>query len=424
MDTEFNFEHSHLIKELQDQKQALDVSAIVAATNRQGQITYVNDKFCEISEYSREELLGQDHRIVNSKFHPKSFFVDLWKTISSGKIWYGEVKNRSKTGRLYWVKTTIVPFIDETGQPYQYLSIRQDITALKEAQQVILDQQSKLVAASKLSALGELSAALTHEINNPLAVILGRAEMVKNLLSQPTPNIPNIIKMVDAIESTGRRIEKIMKTVRALSHGGESEGLQTLSLRTVVDSALDIVGARIKNHGVKLTIDLHQPEKALTCRPTEIFQILINLLNNASEAVHKTPEPWVTLKTFEFSEDDLGNGQFAGTNQSTSANQSAGSGQTTGASHSTSASQPAKQNKFIVIQVSDSGNGIPEEIIQKLFTPFFTTKQVGVGTGLGLTISSSLAQRNGASLTYNRNFPTTCFELKLPVEAPEHPLRA
>lgn len=162
-------EHSQIELDLAFQKYALDQHAIVAITDHRGRITYVNEKFCAISKYPREELIGQDHRILNSGFHPKSFFKDMYASISKGQVWRGEIRNRAKDGSIYWVDTTIVPMMGADGKVTNYVAIRSDITARKEVE----ERQRFLVAE------------LDHRVKNNLAVVLSIAqETMRHTLSK------------------------------------------------------------------------------------------------------------------------------------------------------------------------------------------------------------------------------------------------
>jgi PAS domain S-box-containing protein len=158
-------------KDLADTNFALNQAAIVATTNVKGEITFVNDKFVEISKYPRHVLLGQDHRIINSGHHSKEFIRDLWLTIANGRIWRGELRNRASDGTIYWVDTTIVPFLDERGKPYQYMAIRYDITDRKRSEERLREQAA-------LARLGEMAAVVAHEVKNPLAAIKGALQVI------------------------------------------------------------------------------------------------------------------------------------------------------------------------------------------------------------------------------------------------------
>ncbi|WP_174496903.1 PAS domain-containing sensor histidine kinase [Salirhabdus euzebyi] len=164
-----------IVNELLDMKYALDESTIVAVTDQTGKIKYVNDKFCEISKYSEEELIGKDHRIINSGYHSKEFMRDLWRTIANGKVWHGEIKNQAKDGTYYWVDTTIVPFLNEQGKPYQYLAIRKEITEHKR----VVDELKK-----SLEELVDLKFALDESSIVAITDVRGRITYVNDQFVQ------------------------------------------------------------------------------------------------------------------------------------------------------------------------------------------------------------------------------------------------
>ncbi len=353
-------------------KVALDTSSIVAFTDIAGNITHVNDNFCEISGYSREELYKQNHRIINSGYHSAEFFQNLWKTISSGHVWRGEIRNRRKDGTYYWVDSTIVPFT-KTG-PYRsrYVAIRNDITERKKLEEKAAEEKARMLHSEKMASLGELAAGIGHELGNPIAAIQGRAEMLKMGAEANSPQLQELaIKTADSILSLTNRLSGILRSMNSLAREGSQDPFVTHFLLPILENTLEFGREKFRKRKIEVILEKIDPELSLECRDTQIIQILVNLVNNASDAIQTLEERWIRVSA-------LADGDL------------------------------------IKISITDSGKGIPEDIRSRIFEPFYTTKSAGKGTGLGLHISNSLAAQHGGSLAIDANCPNTRFTLSLP----------
>lgn len=346
-------ELSEKMTELHHQKLALDKHAIVSVTDTKGNITYANDKFCSISGYSREELIGSNHRLLKSDEHSPEFYRELWRTIANGRVWHGEIKNRKKLGGSYWVTSTIVPFLNAQGKPFQYVAIRTDITAEKKKELELAKAHEAAEAAN--NAKSAFLATMSHEIRTPMTGVIGFADL---LLQEDMDN--KSLDLVRKIKGSARSLLRIINDILDISKldAGKVE-LEYIDfhLPSLIADVVEFFSDDSVESPSSVRIDTDLPNNlpvGVNLDPTRLRQILINLVGNARKF---TEAGSVTIKCRLVGADTI---------------------------------QPK-----LYFSVKDTGIGIQPDVLSTLFTEFSqgdaSITRKFEGTGLGLAICKKLA---------------------------------
>ncbi|MGD8999725.1 MAG: PAS domain S-box protein [Granulosicoccaceae bacterium] len=352
-------------KELSDIKFALDAHAVVGITDNEGRITYANDKFCEISGYSRGELLGRTFGLLGSGKHDAGFYASLWNTVQSGSVWHGELLDRRKDGHLYWVDTTIVPFLDKQGKPYQYVSIQTDISERKQAEQKLRDHQEQLEdrVAERTNELQlankELESfcySVSHDLRAPLRTIDG----FTRALTEDFSDVLNEQGMdyLARVQRSSQRMTELIDDLLELSRVVRSDMVkQDVNLGRVASAVIDV----LKSNDPERVVDIRiEPGMVVQGDERLLKTMMENLLGNAWKFTSHGREPRIEIGRQE-------------------------------------------QDGQIQYYVRDNGAGFDQEYAYKLFEPFqrLHSSNEFSGSGIGLATVNRIIRRHGGRIWAN-----------------------
>lgn len=342
-------------------------------TDARGRIIYVNPAFEKASGYSKEDLIGKNPNIFGSGKQPKSFWKKMWDTISSGKVWVGEVENRRRNGEPFFTNLLISPIIDNEGKVVGFFGVHRDITGQKHL-------EKQLIHAQKMESIGMLAAGLAHEVGNPLTSISSLVQVIQRETKDEFTQ-----DKLALIKSQITRISRIIRDLVDFSRRSSYE-IQLTDINKNVHEAVEIVRVGKKAKEIVFEVSLEKQIPMLPLVPDQIEQVVINILINAVDAIHADL----------ISRAHLGDKKRPGK----------------------IVVKSALEDDDVAITITDNGKGIPEESLPKIFEPFFTTKKVGEGTGLGLWVSYGIIKSfQGIIKVDSVEGEGTTFTIKLPLQS-------
>jgi len=335
-------------------------------------LRYVSDFKMNQAGHAAESTIGNS---LLSYLHPDdvNLFQQSCEQLRAGQIVVAEVKARYKAmdHEYYWGHYRFKTVLDISGKHDGFLGSVRDITKEVQLQKQLVEQQERAHHSSKMASLGEVAAGIAHEINNPLTEIVGNIWHLRSLQTQTEIPRETLDPALEVIDKMSKRIAEIIKGMRSFSREAGQDSFTAVPVRAILDETLVFCRRRFSNQGIELKISMPDPNLELKCRSTQISQVLLNLLNNAYDAVLPLNEKWIQLHA-------------------------------------------EKEAGWIRIEVIDSGLGVPANLVGKIMQPFFTTKEPGKGTGLGLSISRGIIESHGGQLFLERECANTKFVILLP----------
>ncbi len=354
------------LRESEYRRVALDQHAIVSIMDTEGTITFVNNKFCSTSGYLREELIGQNMRMIQSSHHSADFYKELWHTISQGVIWRNEMCKRRKDGELLWLDTTIVPFLEEDGRPSKYVSLSTDITDLKLAQQALM--QAKIEAEDANHAKSQFLSSMSHELRTPMNAIMGFSQLLQ--MDASAALSPEQLDSVQEIHRAGGHLLDLINEVLDLSKieaGRIDLSVESVNINLVLMECISLIVPLAEKRKIVIAFELNgnpvsmdhfgEIDLQVLADVTRVKQVLLNLLSNAIKYNSEQGRLTIAFNT--------------------------------------------ANKRLLHIAITDTGNGLTEEQQGKLFTAFnrLGAEQTEIeGTGIGLVITKKIIELMGGDI--------------------------